>query len=113
MTETDYEYFTHNDNKIIVDAAIRDGDGYKIAGTYPKKVDIRARPYGATTLTIAHGLNNAPSAVSLYVVHTNNGVESYERIEADITVTAQNITIQFVELPPGGDNLELLIRSLI
>ena len=113
MTETNYEYITHNDHKIIVDAAIRDGDGYRISSTYPKKVDIRARPNSATTLTIAHGLNDAPSAVSLYIVHRNNGVESYERIEADITVTAQNITIQFVELPPGGEDLELLIRSLI
>lgn len=110
---TDYEYLTHNNHKIIVDAAIRDGDGYRIATTYPKKVDIRARPYGAKTLTIAHGLNNAPSAVSLYVIHSDNGTESYEKIEADITVTAQNITIQFVELPPGGDNLELLVRSLV
>lgn len=113
MTETDYEYITHNDKKILVDAAIRDGDGYNIAGTYPKKVDIRARPAGATTLRITHGLGNAPSAVSLYVIHTVNGTESYERIEADVTVTDTYIDITFTELPPGGNDLEILVRSLI
>jgi len=113
MTENDnYEYLKHNNRGIQVDSAIRDGMGYKIDTTYPKKVDIRAKPGTAKTLVIAHGLNNAPSAVSLYVVH-HTDPESLEKIEADITVTNTSIIITFIELPPGGDDLELLVRSLI
>lgn len=115
-TMTDYEHLTHNDKKILVDAAIRDGDGYNISGTYPKKVDIRARPGTAKTLRITHGLENAPSAVSLYVVGGTAQDEVLEKIEADISVTNQYIDITFTELPPaptGRSELELLIRSLI
>lgn len=116
MTDAAYEYFTHGDNKIQVDSAIRDGDGYRIATTYPKKIDIRARPAGNKHLVISHGLANAPVAVSLYVVHPPEnpaGLETLEKIEADITVTATQIVISFIELPEGGNDLELLVRSLI
>lgn len=111
---TDYEYLTHEGNKIQVDSAIRDGMGYKIDTTYPKKVDIRAKPGTAKTLVIAHGLQNAPSAVSLYVVH-HTTPESLEKIEADIMVTNTTITITFIELPtaPDAQDFELLVRSLI
>lgn len=115
MTEEyNYEYITHNGKNIQVDSAIRDGMGYKIDTTYPKKVDIRAKPGTAKTLVIAHGLQNAPSAVSLYVVH-HTDPESLEKIEADITVTSTSIIITFIELPtaPDAQELELLVRSLI
>ena len=111
---TEYEYVIHDGKKIQVDSAIRDGDGYKISTTYPKKVDIRAKPGTAKTLIIAHGLQNAPSAVSLYVVH-HTDPEILEKIEADILVTNTTITITFTELPtaPDAQDLELLVRSLI
>ncbi len=111
---TDYEYITHDDNKIQVESAVRDALGYRIDTAYPKKVDIRARPGTAKTLVIAHGLQNAPSAVSLYVVH-HTTPESLEKIEADIMVTNTTITITFIELPtaPDAQELELLVRSLI
>ena len=117
MTETDYEHITHNGTKILVDAAIRDGEGYQISTAYPRKVDILAKPGTNRTIHISHGLGKAPSAVSLYQVHGN--VESgfsYERIEADMTVTDDAITITFIELPPAdptSGELELLVRSLI
>lgn len=110
---TDYEYITHGDNKIQVESAVRDALGYRIDTAYPKKVDIRCKPMGKRILKILHGLNNAPSAVSLYVIHTTDDNESLEKIEADIEVTNVDITITFIELPPGGDDLELLVRSLI
>ena len=111
---TDYEYITHGDNKIQVESAVRDALGYRIDTAYPKKVDIRARPGTAKTLVIAHGLQNAPSAVSLYVIH-HTTPESLEKIEADIMVTNTTITITFIELPtaPDAQELELLVRSLI
>jgi hypothetical protein len=111
---TDYEYITHGDNKIQVESAVRDALGYRIDTAYPKKVDIRAKPGTAKTLVIAHGLQNAPSAVSLYVVH-HTTPESLEKIEADIMVTNATITITFIELPtaPDAQDLELLVRSLI
>ena len=87
--------------------------GYRIDTAYPKKVDIRCKPMGKKILKILHGLNNAPSAVSLYVIHTIDDNESLEKIEADIEVTNVDITITFIELPPGGNDLELLVRSLI
>ena len=110
---TDYEYLTHEGNKIQVESAVRDALGYRIDTAYPKKVDIRCKPMGKRILKILHGLNNAPSAVSLYVIHTIDDNESLEKIEADIEVTNVDITITFIELPPGGDDLELLVRSLI
>lgn len=113
MTETDYTYLKHNNVSILVDAAIRDGDGYKIATTYPKKVDIRCRPGNQKNLVIYHGLENAPSAVSLYVVKEENNEEVLEKIEADITVTDAEIRISFIELPQVAGELELLVRSLI
>ena len=114
MTETDYEHITHNGKKILVDAAIRDGDGYNISGTYPKKVDIRCKPGDTRELRIAHGLGKAPSAVSLYVIKHSNP-ETYTKIEADIEVTDNYIDIKFTELPtaPDAQDLELLVRSLI
>lgn len=112
MTDAAYEYFTHGDNKIQVDSAIRDGDGYRIAATYPKKVDIKAKPNGARHIVISHGLHNAPSAVSLYVIHPGD-TETLEKIDTDITVTDESIIISFIELPPGGKDLELLVRALI
>lgn len=113
-TETNYEYVTHDGKKILVDAAIRDGDGYNIAGTYPKKVDIRCKPGTTKELRIAHGLGKAPSAVSLYVIKHGN-TEAYTRIEADMEVTDNYIDIKFTELPtaPDAQPLELLVRSLI
>ena len=109
-----YEYVMHDGNMIQVESAIRDEEGYRFATSYPKKVDIRARPGAAKTLVIAHGLQNAPSAVSLYVVH-HTTPESLEKIEADIMVTNTTITITFIELPtaPDAQDLELLVRSLI
>lgn len=115
MTETDYEHITHNGKKILVDAAIRDGEGYEISGTYPKKVDIRCTPGTTRELRIAHGLGKAPSAVSLYVIR-HSDPETYTRIEADMEVTDNYIDITFTVLPdpPAGENtLELLVRSLI
>lgn len=114
MTETDYEHITHNGKKILVDAAIRDGDGYSIAGTYPKKVDIRCKPGTTKALRIAHGLGKAPSAVSLYVIK-HSDPETYTKIEADVEVTDNYIDIKFTELPtaPDAQDLELLVRSLI
>lgn len=110
----DYEYITHDDHKIQVESAVRDALGYRIDTAYPKKVDIRAKPFGRRTLLIAHGLQNAPSAVSLYVVH-HTDPEVLEKIEADIMVTNTTITITFTELPtaPDAQDLELLVRSLI
>lgn len=117
MTETNYEYIIHDGKKIQVDSAIRDGDGYRISTTYPKKVDIRAKPGNKKILKVIHGLDNAPSAVSLYQVHKdNNNNESFEMIGADISVTDIDITITFKELPPVdpvSGELELLVRSLI
>lgn len=110
---TDYEYIAHDNHKIQVESAVRDALGYRIDTAYPKKVDIRCKPMGKKILKILHGLNNAPSAVSLYVIHTIGDNESLEKIEADIEVTSVDITITFIELPPGGDELELLVRSLI
>ena len=110
---TDYEYIKHDNHKIQVESAVRDALGYRIDTAYPKKVDIRCKPMGKRILKILHGLNNAPSAVSLYVIHTIDDNESLEKIEADIEVTNVDITITFIELPPGGDDLELLVRSLI
>ena len=114
MTETDYEHITHDGKKILVDAAIRDGDGYNIAGTYPKKVDIRCKPGTTRELRIAHGLGKAPSAVSLYVIR-HSDPETYTKIEADVEVTDNYIDIKFTELPtaPDAQDLELLVRSLI
>ena len=114
MTETDYEHITHNGKKVLVDAAIRDGDGYKISGTYPKKVDIRCTPGTTKELRIAHGLGKAPSAVSLYVIK-HGDPETYTRFETDIEVTNSYIDIKFIELPtaPDAQPLELLVRSLI
>ena len=111
---TEYEYITHDDNKVQVESAIRDGLGYRIDTAYTKKVDIRTKPYSKKTLVIAHGLQNAPSAVSLYVVH-HTEPEILEKIEADIAVTNTAITITFTELPtaPDAQDLELLVRSLI
>lgn len=112
--QTNYEYLTHNNHQVVVDSAIRDGEGYKIATTYPRKVDIRTFPMGKTKMRILHGLKNAPSSVSLYVINKVNGEDaSYDKIEADITVTKEYIDISFTELPPGGNDLELLVRSLI
>ena len=127
MTETNYEYIIHDGKKIQVDSAIRDGDGYRISTTYPKKVDIRAKPGNKKILKVIHGLDNAPSAVSLYQVHKHLNpsypdtsdeqyTESFEMIGADISVTDIDITITFKELPPVdpvSGELELLVRSLI
>ena len=115
---TDYEYVIHDGKKLQVDSAIRDSDGYKISTTYPKKVDIRAKPASnQTKVIIHHGLDNAPSSVSLYQVHkNNNGDESYEMIGADIDVTDTDIVLDFIQLPPVdpvSGELELLVRSLI
>ena len=110
----DYEYITHDGNKIQVDSAVRDALGYRIDTAYPKKVDIRVTPGQAKNLIIHHGLSNAPSAVSLYVInHTDP--ESYEKVGADITVTDTDILIQFIQLPdsPDGQPLQLLVRSLV
>lgn len=114
---TDYEYITHNSKPLQVDSAIRDGEGYQISTAYPRKVDILVRPGTKKTVHISHGLGKAPSAVSLYQVHgdVNSGF-SYEKIEADMTVTDDTITITFIELPPAdptSGELELLVRSLI
>ena len=110
---TDYEYLTHEGNKIQVDSAVRDALGYRIDTAYPKKVDIKVTPGSAKNLVIHHGLSNAPSAVSLYVI--NHTTDAYEKIGADVTVTDTDILIQFVQLPesPDGEPLELLVRSLI
>lgn len=127
MTETNYEYMTHDGKKLQVDSAIRDGDGYKISTTYPKKVDIRAMPGNKKIVLIHHGLDNAPSAVSLYQVHKHLNpnypdtsdeqyTESFEEIGADMEVTKTDIILTFAELPPVdpvSNELELLVRSLI
>lgn len=114
---TEYEYLVHDGKKLQVDSAIRDGDGYRISTTYPKKVDIRARPGNKKVVLIHHGLDNAPSAVSLYQVHKDNSDnESFEMIGADMTVTDTDIIITFTDLPPVdavSGELELLVRSLI
>lgn len=114
---TDYEYITHNSKPLQVASAIRDGEGYQISTAYPRKVDILAKPGDKKTINIAHGLGKAPSAVSLYQVHGNEDSGfSYEKIEADMTVTDDTITITFIELPPAdptSGELELLVRSLI
>lgn len=111
---TDYEYVIHDGKKLQVDSAIRDGDGYKISTTYPKKVDIRATPSSSQkTVIIHHGLDNAPSSVSLYVVH-HTDPETYEEIMTDMVVTRTDIILNFAQLPPGDEGgLELLVRSLI
>ena len=110
---TDYEYIIHDGKKLQVDSAIRDGDGYKISTTYPKKVDIRVTPASnQRIIVIHHGLDNAPSSVSLYVVH-HTEPETYEEIGTDMTVTPTDIILNFIELPSGDPDLELLVRSLI
>lgn len=111
-----YEYVMHDGNMIQVESAIRDEEGYRIATSYPKKIDIRCKPAaGQRTVVIHHGLNNAPSAVLLYLVH-HTTPESYEKIETDISVTATDIILNFIELPTvpaDARELELLVRSLI
>lgn len=110
---TDYEYITHDDNKIQVESAVRDALGYRIDTAYPKKVDIKVTPGAAKNLVVHHGLSNAPSAVSLYII--NHLTNAYEMIGADITVTNTDIIIQFIQLPdsPDGQPLELLVRALV
>ena len=108
-----YEYITHDYHKIQVESAVRDALGYRIDTAYPKKVDILVTPGAAKNLVIHHGLSNAPSAVSLYVVNHDTG--AYEMVGADVTVTNTDILIKFIELPdsPDGQSLQLLVRSLI
>lgn len=110
---TDYEYIKHDNHKIQVESAVRDALGYRIDTAYPKKVDILVTPGTAKNLVIHHGLSNAPSAVSLYVVNHNTG--AYEMIGADVTVTNTDILIKFIKLPdsPDGEPLQLLVRSLV
>ena len=113
--ETDYQYMMHDGKKLQVESAVRDSQGYKIATTYPKKVDIFVRPASNQRIIIIHhGLDNAPSSVSLYLVHHTDPV-TYEAIETDITVTSTDIVLNFIELPdaPDAEGLELLVRSLI
>ena len=113
---TDYEYILHDNKPIMVDSAIRDGDGYRISTTYPKKVDIEVTPSTSTkVLCIDHGLQNKPSAVSLYVKRKTGNTYYYEKIGADIITTDTAIQITFAELPEGidGGAPTLLVRSLI
>lgn len=118
MTDVaDFDYLTHKGRLLQVESAIRDGDGYTISTAYPRKVDILTRPGDSKVVSISHGLGKAPSAVSLYQVHgtASTGI-SYEKIEADMVVTDDTITITFTELPPidpYNNDVELLVRSLI
>lgn len=96
---TDYEYLTHNDKKIIVDAAIRDGDGYKIASTYPRKISEVVTVATSTVdhITINHTLGNIPSVVQLYILNTQTN--KFELYTVDVNATSSQINIDLSNHP--------------
>ena len=102
---TNYEYLTHNGNKLVVDAAIRDGEGYRISTAYAKKLCERiVYVTESSTISINHGLGDIPSVVTVF---EQTGENTFEQVGVPYEATPNQIILKFGMIPPYGTTLKI------